>query len=370
MDVKIPTSAGDITPEWMTTVLRSDRPNWAGVVTTIQAEGFGASAGAMCEILRCHLQYDPDYEDGPPSVVVKYTGANVQNRAVARLQQLYRREVWFYRQSAVRSPALAHCYAAEYDPTTDEVVLVLEDVVGAWSIDVTHGFTASQATAVVAALASIHSATWQARDVPFPAICAQGGTSASAVESSIERFDAAWGEMRRRAPALLADPEAAAWLVEFGDQLTADRQRTLLTGGQRMPMTLLHGDLHADNILWRRDGSGCVLVDWQTCGAGPVVLDLAYFLSGNAADPASAHACLRAYHAALAPAIRDAYAWDRLCADYHWAVTACLRYGLMLGAAVDLRNAGLRALFGAMITRLTHAARSLPDASFGVDAQG
>ncbi len=358
MTLPIPSRPDAITPQWMTEALHVHHQGPEARVRALHRDVLTEDAGAMCEAVRCHLEYDPPTADGPRTVFVKYTGQHEANRAVARALQLYRREVWFYQQQWT-SPALAHCYLARHDPDTDAVVVVLEDVAGAARTDSVRGFPTAEATAAVRALAAVHTGMWGRNDLPFPAVCAQGGVSIEASEASIERFGQAWSVMRERVGKFLAGADAD-WLVQFAERLTPDRQRTLLASMNAMPRTLIHGDLHADNILWRSDGAGCVLVDWQTCGAGPAVLDLAYFVSGHGAEPRHAPAILRAYHAALDPEVQAAYPWEQLVADYAWALPCILRYALLLGAAVDLRNQGLRMLYGSALARLTAAVQVLP----------
>ncbi len=47
---------------------------------------------------------------------------------------------------------------------------------------------------------------------------------------------------------------------------------------RRPPLGLVHGDYRLDNLLFGR--GGCHVVDWQTVGWGPALLDASYFL-GN-----------------------------------------------------------------------------------------
>ena len=48
-----------------------------------------------------------------------------------------------------------------------------------------------------------------------------------------------------------------------------------------VPSTVVHGDLHLDNVVWRADGAP-VILDWANCGRGPGVIDLAEVIFGMA----------------------------------------------------------------------------------------
>ncbi|UBV43910.1 aminoglycoside phosphotransferase family protein [Deinococcus taeanensis] len=83
----------------------------------------------------------------------------------------------------------------------------------------------------------------------------------------------------RRAAVLGADPA----LVRFPDQVQAAVQLAAeaLPGLLRdAPVwTLVHGDIHAGQVLWRRDGNGAVLIDYGQVHASVPGEDLAHLLA-------------------------------------------------------------------------------------------
>jgi len=69
-----------------------------------------------------------------------------------------------------------------------------------------------------------------------------------------------------------------------------------------LPARLIHGDFYPANILVDAEGQIRV-VDWETCGVGPAVLDLAALVSGSWGE-AERRAIVDAYLAACPPALR------------------------------------------------------------------
>ncbi|MEH6660234.1 MAG: phosphotransferase, partial [Parasphingorhabdus sp.] len=50
-------------------------------------------------------------------------------------------------------------------------------------------------------------------------------------------------------------------------------------------LTVTHGDMRLDNILFHADGRIAALVDWQTCSLGNPANDVAYLIGTSFADP-------------------------------------------------------------------------------------
>ena len=62
-----------------------------------------------------------------------------------------------------------------------------------------------------------------------------------------------------------ADKKAVRLLKKHQAAIYAEFHRTL----DSRPKTLTHGDMRADNMFRRKDGSGFTVIDWQTYGAAP-----------------------------------------------------------------------------------------------------
>jgi len=356
---QIPSRIEDLTTEWFTQILRETLTGHDVWARAVQLEPLGSEVGAMSESVRCRLDYDSLSPDCPTHVSVKLATTNPVNRGVARFLQQYRREVCFYRiDEVVPNPPLAPCYWARHAPKTDDMVVVLNNIDEGVRRDFRQGVSDADAAQVLTALAPIHHWGWERPNLSMLTVCALGIGTNEEAEANIACFAQAWAKLKPRLPSLLP-PADADWLGNFMDNLTLPRQRQLLTTLARMPRTMVHGDLHLDNILFAPWVPGVVLLDWQSCGAGPAVLDLGYFIGGSVCGGHQTDALLREYHAALDPAVRAKYPWEQLHADYRWGVVSSLRYLVMVGGSLDWGNGRLMAFFQEGLKRMTAEAQAL-----------
>jgi aminoglycoside phosphotransferase (APT) family kinase protein len=162
--------------------------------------------------------------------------------------------------------------------------------------------------------------------------------------------------MPERVAAILP-PALAAQAQQFGDALTVERQQHVQDHINRMPRTLIHGDLHVDNLIVPSDEEPWAILDWQTCGWGPAVLDLAYVIAGTLhPDDVSREAVLlQQYYDRLPGPIRANYSGTQFLEDYHWALASIFRYAILVGATMDLRNTRLNALYSTILSGIIAA---------------
>jgi hypothetical protein len=217
----IPIGPEDVTPAWLSAALQRD-------VATAHWERIGLERGFRSVIGRVTL-------DGQDAVVVKLTdfeGADV--------------EVRFY-QEVADAPA-PRLYYARADG--ERVVLVLEDLTAGRLGDALLGCSLDDAALVLERTASFRTSgegfpRWEDR-----------------LATRQERYDAS----------------VDVFLERFGDGFPAEiralaerlrsRLARVLTPLLERDETLIHADLHLDNVIF--DGDRAVIVDWQTaCVAHP-----------------------------------------------------------------------------------------------------
>lgn len=149
-------------------------------------------------------------------------------------------------------------------------------------------------------------------------------------DGALARWDDAtmhmsWARRARRAQAehcratgVGRDPLAPLWRRY---QVVADRLA-------EMPKTLVHGDFNASNILVMpaADGKRIRVIDWETAGVGPGLIDLASLISGRL-PAAQRIAMVAAYRASLGGSrlgalstddFNDALSWCRLALAVMW----------------------------------------------------
>lgn len=342
----IPRSADEVTSEFLASALRL--PGTA--LTRCRPEPVTGERGITGSLVRLHLDGPADL---PPSLIAKLPPADGNHRAMLTDMGFFEREVAFYRSLAAETPVdTPTCYFAEFDASTGDAFLLLEDLAQARNGDTMAGGTVADVTVALLALARMHARWWQeptlARQpwTPLPSML-----SPSAVA---EVFERAWPSfLGRLSPPV--QPEIVAVKAWLSREL-AEAAAGLL---ERGPRTLIHNDVQPDNLFFRPESRQPVtLIDWQQVTYGRCVVDVASLIRSTLevglrrqAEPG----LLRTYHEALVGAgVRD-YPYERCAADYDLAtVLAPAR----LASAVGL-HPGLRAhagapwdnLFGRLTTR-------------------
>lgn len=249
----MPASPSELTPAWLEDVLRRGGVP-ATRVRTVDAVDIGAGFGFDASTVRVSI----DGDGVPATLVAKWCNAT---NAV--------REERFYREIAPRVGGdLARCIACATDPASGRAVLLLTDVAHAAQGDVLVGATREQADAVVDAMAAVHAAFWNRPDDPAIAWLPRWGPGrderTQRTAAAVHPFLEMWGD--RISPAAR---DAVRALPE--------RMPLAYTALDAAPATVVHADLHLDNVLFRAEGSA-VLLDWTEAARGAAALDFAWFL--------------------------------------------------------------------------------------------
>ncbi|MGC3970612.1 MAG: phosphotransferase [Pirellulales bacterium] len=270
---EIPASIAAIYPAWLTDRLRAFDPLMEAGVVSFAAEPIGAGFGFLDCLARLTLAYDRPNPRGPQSLVVKASAVDPRYRQIGAFYNAYEREARFYEEVAPRSPVrLPRCYGHSVDSATGAHLLLLEDLGALTPGDQVTGLTLEQAEATLRTLGRFHAAWWNRSELSQLAWMPQRNLRS-------ERYAAAWHRTRQ----LVADrfsPDAAA----LGDRL-ADQLPVLLDQLDRPPLTIVHSDFRADNLLF--DGAShdaqVVIVDWQLAIRSRGMLDVARLLGGSVA---------------------------------------------------------------------------------------
>jgi hypothetical protein len=267
----VPTSAGHLTPEWLTAVLCRNHPSTRVSSITLGERNDGTSARRVAA-----LTYSgPDADELPPTVFTK-SSPSFTSRLVLGLTGAAEGECFFYNElqrriSGVTTPTGYH---GAYDPVSRRSMIVMEDCAttrGATFGDALQALTRGEAEDVVDQLAFIHGAFWN-----DPVL----DRSTSPLQSTREfarGFDDMIGCRAQsqvgidRAAGDVA-PEFLALRHDFYDPFLDGLSRDL-----RQPRTLVHQDPHPGN--WFRDRDGRMgLYDWQGVAVGHWAVDLCYAL--------------------------------------------------------------------------------------------
>jgi hypothetical protein len=279
---RIPETPNDVTPEWLTAVLTDAGVLQAGCVTGAQWEPVGEEYGFTGLVVRVELRYQEAAGELPASLIVKLpmaTGENVsgwrarQERDPALMRQYYERcvrEHRFYSETPVAfAPRLYYSAANE---AQQSVVLLLEDLSGGRQGDELDGCSVEDARIVIDQVAPFHARWWGDRALAsgFPVSGQDPRARQERYAGQVEPFVERYGD---RLPNGLVDvlDRLRSQLVVVADALHTREK------------TLIHADLHLDNMLFdaRGDGRSVTVLDWQTVGVGPPAIDVALFLFGS-----------------------------------------------------------------------------------------
>ncbi|CAM4232706.1 Phosphotransferase enzyme family protein [Mycobacterium basiliense] len=260
-----PRSPDDVTPDWLSTALRSQGTHVEVSGVDVAPIGTGQTGATY----RVTARYGTDPGTLPHTFVIKLPAQDdtVRDRVIIG----YRSECAFYTSvvDRVRVPA-PRCFYCEITDDAMQFALLLADQAPAVQGDQLAGCDAQEARLAVTALAGLHGPSWcdeswlNLPGIAFPLPDAEsakglGDVAKMSAEITLDRigtrinpedcetFNAAMGLIT---PWLLAEPRRFA---------------------------LLHGDFRLDNLLFDPDGSWVSVVDWQTLGIGLPARDLAYF---------------------------------------------------------------------------------------------
>lgn len=316
-----PTTPEALTDDWLSEAL--------GVaVSGHRVERFGEGTGVIGLVTRVHLQAP----DGPTTLIAKFPSPAPENRAVAATYDMYGREVRFYQDIAAKLPMrTAECYFAAHDPTTQDFVLLLEDLIGYRIGDQVAGCTLEEARAVVDAIAALHAITWTG--AAFPGL--ESHASDMQRDGMVGGFQLGWPVVLESFADLVPDSARSA-----GEKMP-DAIGGLLARMCSEPVCLSHADVRLDNIFFGSNGE-VVLVDWQSACTSAPEQDLAYFLTQSVPQEVLAQEDLVGrYHAALQGALTPKgvdYPIEQCRERYRVCALYLLCYAVVIAGTLDMGN--------------------------------
>jgi aminoglycoside phosphotransferase (APT) family kinase protein len=233
------------------------------------------------------------------------------------------REAWF----AAHGPALPEPLWAPYHGAgTDgqSVALLMPDLTGVllpWEAPA----DAATARRAIEAMATLHAHSWTAAALDGPwcplreRILLLSRPAAERYRAAAnpvgERFLAGWDAFDDAAPAA-----TRGLLADLARDLSP-----LLVALERLPATLIHGDLKLANLGFEPDGR-VALIDWQMIAIAPVAVELGWFLVSNAPSlPIGPEAVLDQYRRAL-----EAAGGGAVIGDWAAQVDLAILVGLIL----------------------------------------
>lgn len=256
----------DVSPAWLTAVLRAAGATEDGVVEVVEATPVGT--GQVGDSVRFALTWDADGA-GPATVVGKFPTADETSRATATAVRTYEVETRFYQQLRDRVDIAAPVpFYAQIDLATHDFAIVMNDLAPARQGDQLAGCTPDEAALAMEEAAKLHAPLWG--------------------DATLGGLD--W--LERNSPEGLTDLVRMLWpsfVERYAGRVDPEVQVLGETLVERFPeyvsyrpdvLTAVHGDFRLDNMLFDPTPGGVPLtvVDWQTVSRGAGVQDVAYML--------------------------------------------------------------------------------------------
>ena len=312
-------------------------------IVSHEVEFFGEGAGIIGQVTRVHLTT----KGGEPhSIIAKFPSPAAENRAVAATYDMYSREVGFYQNVAplisLRVPA---CYFADFNPDTQDFVILMEDLKGYRIGDQVAGCTEADALAVVRGIADLHASTWAFQDERVVS-----HNNPSQRDGMVAGFAMGWPVVEENFADLIP-ASAAALGVKMGAAVPR-----LLDAMCTDPVSISHADVRLDNVFFGDDE--IALVDWQSVCTSAPEQDLAYFVTQSLADDVRrSRDWVGVYHEALTSKGVD-YPLEACRERFRVSALYLMCYAVVIAGTLDMGNERGQALAR---TLLGNSLRSLDE---------
>jgi Uncharacterized oxidoreductase dhs-27/Ecdysteroid kinase-like family len=270
----VPANTDEITQEWLTAALHQAGALDRARVTSIQPAPIGQQ-GFTGQIRRLQISYDKPEACAPRSLVAKFSATHPDVRAVVHSIGFYEREIGFYRELAADCPVRTpRCYFGEVRMDSGASLLLLEDLSWMQNLD-SAGGSVEESELVIRELGKLHAAWWgDARLDQIPWLAMKGIlTPEQAPLVFTQNWECFLGKLSIPVTEelLWAGDLCARYLHAVSVSMYSDR-----------PRTLIHNDVHGDNLLVAEDGErSLAILDWQLTTPARPGPDLAGFLVGH-----------------------------------------------------------------------------------------
>jgi hypothetical protein len=347
----IPRTIKDITPHWFESVVFADRS--LPRIERLKKTNIGEDRGFLSLTYKIEFYYeDSSADDAIPSVIVKLQPNTQLFKDTDAEIHAFLREVSFYRHLAPDLPVkLPEIYFADSVPGAG--ALVMEDLDKLTGGDQIEGLAHSSALLTAREIAKVHARYWNNDTLTdlawLPHLDHFYGDS----------FVGHWPTFKESQRDLLG-PDA----ISMGDKVAKNFDWVEEQIANR-PMSIVHGDLRADNLMFGNEGDQdhVVILDWQLVTRNLGALDIARMLGGS--EPVSERQghqleIARAWHDELVRSGVKNYSREDAERDFRLALLHCLSIPVKIHKRTGATDAGRRKLLVETMTkRLYSAAQEL-----------
>lgn len=312
-EAHVVTDIHQVTPQWLTTTLRSSSALTEAHVTEVHVEALRETHFSI--VARLNVIYSQPV-NAPSSFFLKFS--HPQRRVSIPENG---REVVFYQLIAPKLPIppVVCCFQAVFDQNQNKLHLLLEDLSETHYSETPSHLPPTYTTCemIVQALAYVHAAFWE--KPPFSI----SGQNVLTEQDIYERVQVITHRTR-------------AFMEMLGDRLGDDRRRIYDNVLRALPrlfrrlmtprgMTVVHDDIHIGNFLYpyQPEQEGIRIIDWQTWNTDLALKDLAHMMAYFWFPERRSRfetQLLRYYHACLESNGIIDYDWQELYDDYRFCV--------------------------------------------------
>jgi hypothetical protein len=352
----VPASADDVTAGWIEEALGCGGAFNTPRLVSLEREPIATGLGALGDLFRLRLVWGYSDKPGPASIILKLPSSVPTNCGRAARFGLYEREVRFYQEFArFLGQSVPRCYYSHWDDASRRSVLLLEDLQHLEASDQIAGIDLEDALLAVSEIGHVHAMWWNSprlRDVEWmPLFCNSVMMQLAAIYAELwPLFIESWRE------------SLPAGSIQLGERVR-DCFPDLLDRMSRPPVTIVHGDLRVDNLLFKRDAARnkVTILDWQLATRGRAAFDVAYLLSQSmTVETRRRHemTIVRRWHDSLIRHGVTGYSLEDAVDDYRLSALVCLGW-TVAGTVLDRGNERGRALAQIQVTRSFSAALDL-----------
>jgi hypothetical protein len=355
-----PATPADITPQYLTAILRESGTLRENSVASVHIDAVPAGRGFAGQSAHLTMTYERDLGEAPTVMFAKQSSANPEVREQLRRIGIYEAEAGFYRHLSKDCPLQTpRSYAALYEPSTGESLLLLEDIGHLRFGDNLAGSTIEDARNAVMSLARMQAHYWNSPKLET-AKWLRSTEQDRAIIPAMYRSLLPTFEKR-------FDGMAPGAVIKAAHMLS-DRLEQWIDSHRTGPRTLAHGDFRPDNFAFDASGE-MVVFDWQTARYDAASRDLAYFLVF--ALPVEVRRTnefelLKLYHRTLQEhGVRD-YSFNEVEVNHRRSIGSALARTVTSGALLDFSSERGKQLLAALLERVAGAVEDHDFLKWGV----
>jgi hypothetical protein len=329
--IPIPSSLGDLTPEWVTAALgQHGIDTKASSVTPVN---ISEAAGANGVTVRLKVTYADGSEPGPASMIIKLPAKAPAVKQVGIRQQFYQNEIRFYDDFADRLAVnIPRRYYSGMDEEAELFAILLEDMAPAVTGNDFTGCTYEEALLAVREMAKLHAPWWNSPDLDSVEWLPTGEPNLAFAHTRFNN-EVLLGVMNNYghtfSPVVKTVVEAFCTdLASVIDMISA------------APYTLTHSDYRLVNLLigGEKLSPTVTVIDWQRVAKAKGLVDIAFFTVLSLSPERRREwesSLVEAYYADLVKLGVTDYSLEQCRLDYRLCAFAPMRIAMGFGARPD-----------------------------------